>query len=57
MSKRIKEQYNCPFCGDLVKPCHSKNNGIEYSLTKQRTRIWFHRFCYLKNTRGHKDED
>ena len=59
MSRKIEERYECPFCGVLVTPVlpHIANaKGAEYSLTKRRTRIWFHRSCYLQSIRRRHDE-
>lgn len=52
MSGKIEERYKCPFCGISVAPVLPRianDEGVEYSLTKRRTRIWFHRSCYLQN--------
>lgn len=59
MSKKIKEEHReCPFCGKTIFGTSlSMGKNVEYCLTKRGIRIWFHRSCYLKNTRGYCNED
>lgn len=55
MSRRIKEEHRgCPICGKTIL---GRDKNVEYSLTRRGIKIWFHRSCYLQNTRGRRNED
>lgn len=57
--RRIFEERKCPFCNETVQywpncapsTCKDYYEAV-YSQTKRGTKIWFHKSCYLKNTRG-----
>ena len=61
MSKKVEEQRMCPYCGLYVSQARQTilNHNVDsaYSLTRRKTKIWFHRSCYLQNVRGHNNEN
>lgn len=58
MSKKVEEQRMCPYCGQYVRQkVLNRNIDSVYSLTRRKTKIWFHRSCYLQNVRGHNNEN
>jgi len=50
---RAKLIYNwkCPFCDET---CSSSD---EYTITKRKTKNYFHRACYMANTRKNKSKE
>ena len=58
MRRKIEEHIKCPYCGQYAgQKILGRNLDSVYSLTRRKTKIWFHRSCYLQNVRGHHNEN
>lgn len=58
MSRKIEEHRLCPYCGQYAgQKILNRNLDSAYSLTRRKTKIWFHRSCYLQDVRGQRNEN
>lgn len=44
MTRKMMYNFKCPYCD---KSCDTKKD--EYSITKRKTKQYFHKACYEKN--------
>lgn len=47
MRRKTTENSTCPFCGKCVDVVNYVNANAEYTVTRRKTKQWFHRTCYM----------
>lgn len=56
MSRKIEENTRCPFCGrEVICPNRVGSfSDSQYTVTKRRTKQWFHAGCYITDCKVRK---